>query len=92
MSNAEFAVYWTICEDYLQNLSSNLGMEFLEAVDFLAEVVSEHSREVDSNGFPEDYSPVADAMYEACVEVSGVFCPNGLSSPSEFMSELNPYE
>lgn len=89
MSSAEFEQYWMIsCEDYLQDVA---GMSWLDAVDFLAEVVSEHSREVDSNGFPVDYSPLAEAMYSACSEVSGVFCPDGLPSPSEFLSELNPY-
>lgn len=89
MTYAELQQYWMIsCEAYLQE---EAGMSWDEAVDFLGGIYSDHSSEIDNTDPFSDYSPIAEAMYEACCQVSGVFCPDNLSNPYSFLSELNPY-
>ena len=89
MTYAELQQYWMVkCECYLQD---EAGMSWDEAVDFLGDIYSDHSPAIDNTDPFSDYSPIAEAMYEACCKVSGVFCPDNLSNPYEFLSELNPY-
>ena len=96
MTYAELQLYWMVkCECYLQE---EAGMSWDEAVDFLAEVVYAHSNghaDSDERTFvwhpARDYSPIAEALYEACCEASGVFCPDNLSNPYEYLIELHQY-